>query len=105
MFDERTKEMANAMIGALRNAIRHSCRVRGISDEGSRRDLIIRVCLSHHNSRGNYVPQNRGSQADLCQNPSENTDCVFTQGKSSVELATPILPCKTQQSRGSKDTA
>ena len=51
-FDERAREMATAMIGSLINAIRHSCRVRGISDEGSRRDLIIKVCLSHnHTSR------------------------------------------------------
>jgi len=51
-FDERTREMATAMIGSPINAIRHSCRVRGISDEGSRRDLIIKVCLSHnHTSR------------------------------------------------------
>ena len=49
-FDERTREMAIAMIGFPKNAIRHSCRVRGISDEGSRRDLIIKISLSHNNT-------------------------------------------------------
>ena len=48
--DERTREMAIAMIGSPINAIRHSCRVGGISDEGSRRDLVIQICLSHNNT-------------------------------------------------------
>ena len=61
-FDERTQEMANAMVGAPINAIRHSCRVRGISDEGSRRDLIIRVCLSHHMSRARGGDWEKGKQ-------------------------------------------
>ena len=61
-FDERTQEMANAMVGAPINALRHSCRVRGISDEGSRRDLIIRVCLSRHNSRARGGTGSRGSK-------------------------------------------
>ena len=50
LLNERTREMAKVMIGSQIEAIRLSCRVRGVSDQGSRRDLIIKICKSHQSS-------------------------------------------------------
>ena len=48
-LEPQIQQMAVAMIDTNINALRKNCEMRALKTDGSRRELIIRVCQSHQN--------------------------------------------------------
>ena len=75
--------MATSMIDSEIAALRKSCRLRNLSVNGAREELIYRIC-SDFDSRSKYGQRQLGGQADngTSMGTSQSFECEFVMFQS-----------------------